>query len=373
MLRRNVNEENDMKRKNLLLAVLVWLPTALFTGSCDILGGADSGNGELRISFSGDSAPYTKSQSEIPDTSDFILSVTDSKGTVVYEGAYGDAPESMSVAAGSYTVSVASCEFNRPAFSQPQFGDEQCVVVKAGGCVDVRLLCVQMNSGIRLRTDPGFLTAYPDGILMLKSAEGKLVYGYSEKRIAYFKPGKVSLVLNSSGKDEVLATRVLGSNEVLTLKVGVSSSESSRPSGGISVSVDTARNWISDSYVIGGADSSKGASKSDALTISQAMASSGEQDVWVCGYIVGGDLTSSSASFEEPFKSRTNLLLGPKSSTVSRESCIAVQLPTGTVRDWLNLVDNPSRLGEKVYLKGDIVEAYFGLTGLKNVSEYELL
>lgn len=362
-----------MKRKNILIATSIWLLAALLLCSCDILGTADSRQGELRISFAGESGVYTRTQGEIPDTSDFILKVTDSKGAVVYDGLYGAAPESIKVSAGTYTVSALSCEFTKPAFSAPQFGDEQCVVVKSGGVVQVRLVCTQKNSGIRLRTDPAFLTAYPDGVLMLKSAEGKLVYGYSEKRVAYFKPGKVSLVLSSEGQDEILTTRVLGENEILTMKVGVSSSASSRPCDRISIALDTNRIWLTDSYVIGGSDASKGTSPENALTVSQAMASAGLENVWVCGYIVGGDLTSSSASFEEPFTSRTNMLLGPKSGTVSRESCIAVQLPSGSVRDRMNLVDNPSLIGSKVCLKGDLTASYFGLIGLKNVDEYEML
>lgn len=362
-----------MKSKNILIATSVWLMAVLLPSSCDILGTADSRNGELRISFADETVVYTRTQGEILDTSDFILKVTDSKGTVIYDGIYGAAPESMNVSAGTYTVSALSCEFTKPAFSTPQFGDEQCVVVKSGGSVDVKLLCTQKNSGIMLRTEPAFLTAYPDGVLMLKSTEGRLVYGYSEKRVAYFKPGKVSLVLSSSGKDEILTTRTLGENEVLTLKVGVASSASSRPDGRISIAVDTSRTWLSESYIIGGSDASKGTSPDNALTVSQAMASAGAEDVWVSGYIVGGDLTSTSASFEEPFTSRTNLLLGPKSGTVSRESCIAVQLPAGSVRDRLNLVDAPSLIGCKVCLKGDLVASYFGLIGLKNVTEYEVL
>ena len=94
--------------------------------------------------------------------------------------------------------------------------------------------------------------------------------------------------------------------------------------------------------------------------------------MWVCGYIVGGDLSSSSASFETPFSSRTNIVLGPKASTVNRSSCISVQLPSGNIRDELNLVDNPSLLGRKVFLKGDVVEAYYGLVGIKNISDFEL-
>ena len=127
--------------------------------------------------------------------------------------------------------------------------------------------------------------------------------------------------------------------------------------------------------MIGGSGSSsgKGQSVSDAFTVSQALASLGEEDVWVCGYIVGGDLTSASASFSAPFTSRTNLLLGPRSSTSSRSSCIAVSLPSGSVRDDVNLVDNPNLLGRKICLKGDLVESYYGMPGLKNISDYELM
>jgi len=92
----------------------------------------------------------------------------------------------------------------------------------------------------------------------------------------------------------------------------------------------------------------------------------------VSGYIVGGDLTSSSASFEAPFSSRTNILLGSRSSVSYRSSCLSVSLQSGEIRDGLNLVDNPFLLGKKVCLKGDIVEAYYGLPGLKNLTDFEL-
>ena len=124
--------------------------------------------------------------------------------------------------------------------------------------------------------------------------------------------------------------------------------------------------------MIGGGQPGKGDSISDALTVSQATASAGEEDVWVSGYIVGGDLTSSSASFETPFTSRTNILLGSRSSASDRSSCLSVSLQSGYIRDELNLVDNPFLLGRKVCIKGDIVEAYYGLPGLKNLTDFEL-
>lgn len=349
-----------------LLTVLSFLLPA-----CNLLGTAEAGGlGELRVSFARDQETLTRSGFNIPDTSDFILNVKDLDGKSVYEGLYGACPESLSLPSGSYTVSVISEEFEKPAFSRPQFGDEQCVVVPSGGSINVRLVCSQTNAGIRLVVDPGFLFSYPDGVLILKSSTGRIVYGYSEKRVAYFKPGDVSLVLNQGTTDQVLMTRTLSAKEILELKVGVSG-ESQSSAGSMSVVVDTTRTWLKGEYIIGG-ESSGGADVSAALTVADARNSVGSESVWVSGYIVGGDLTSSSASFKKPFNSRTNLLIGPRSTTSDRNSCMSVQLPSGELRDALNLVDHPSLLGRKVYLRGDIVEAYYGLPGLKNITEYEL-
>lgn len=354
---------------------LLFILCAVLCVSCDLLGSSESGDvsaeSSLRISFA--SGSITRTMSEIPDTSDFILTVSDASGEIVYHGFYGDSPEAIMVRPGSYTVKAVSDEFEKPAFSSPQYGDEQCVVVPQGGVADVKLSCRQINCGVRLVIDPVFLTRCPDGVLFLKSRQGSLMYGYSEKRIAYFLPGDVSLVLSRSGKDEILMTRTMKSQEVFVLGVSVADTgEGDRQDKeNISIAVDTTRNWLSDSYIIGG-DGGRGSDASSALTVSQAMSSVGSKDVWVSGHIVGGDLTSTSASYEEPFSSRTCILLGPRSSVDSRSSCISVQLPAGRVRDALNLVDNPELLGHKVLIKGNIEASYYGLVGLKSCSDYKL-
>lgn len=352
-----------MKRCFVLLAAV----------SCQMLGAPEevSEKGELRISFNDGSV--TRVVEDMPDTSDFLLTVSGPDGEIVYDGVYGDSPESIMVDAGSYTIYVRSCDFNKPAFAAPQYGDRQCVVVPSGGVADVRLTCVQMNAGILLKIDESFLRNCPDAALFLKSSAGKLMYGYSEKRIAYFPPGSVSLMMSANGTDRVLFTRELQPRTILEVHVSAAGDSGQSAQESIRVAVDTSRVWNTESYVIGGGGSSgKGGSKSDALTVSQAIASAGEESVWVCGYIVGGDLTSSSASFEAPFSSRTNIVLGPRSSSSSRSSCLSVSLPSGEIRDELNLVDNPHLLGRKVYLKGDVVESYYGMPGLKNLVDYEL-
>lgn len=328
------------------------------------------GEGELRLSFDSAMANEVRSVTDIPDTSDFLLTVANSAGSLIYDGKYGDCPESMKVSAGNYTVTVKSAKFLKPAFDAPQYGDSQCIVVEKDGIVNVSLVCRQLNSGVKLSISPAFLTAYPDGVLFLKSSEGKLMYSYSEKRIAYFNPGPVSLMLSSSGVDELLMTRELESQEILVLGVGVSGNSASSQGRGICVAVDTTRNWTAETFVIG--SGSGGASQGASVTVAQARTMAPASDVWVSGYIVGGDLTSSSGAFDTPFKSKTNLILGPRSTTVDRDVCIAVQLQSGSLRDKLNLVDNPSLLGKKVSLRGDLVTDYFNLVGLKNLKEVEL-
>ena len=361
------------------------LPLVAALGACDDFGLRSGGQGELRWII-GDSGSGTRAATEIPDTNDFILKVSDAGGKILYEGAYGDSPESLLVDAGSYTVAVHSIEFTAPGFSRPVYGDEQVVVVKAGATVTVRLDCVLENAGVRLQVAPDFLTSYPDGVLFLKSGDTRLMYGYSEKRIAYFKPGPISLVLNNRGADEILLTRTLDARTILTLSI-------SAPHGGaaaassITVAVDTAKVWNHESYVIGGGGSGSGSGSGggsggdddpgseldNAYSVSQASDHVGEDGVWVFGYIVGGDLSTAGATVKtSKLTKSTHLAIAARSSVTAKASCVAVELPKGAVRDALNLVDHPDLIGSRVYLKGSIVASYFGTTGLKSVSDYVL-
>jgi hypothetical protein len=341
----------------------------LIIGACDRLGDSSlCAHGQLCVAFDAPQVRSTKARLDLPDTCDFILSIIGADGKSVYEGSYGGCPETLNVPAGSYTVRAVSEKFTRPAFDFPQFGDEQCVVVPSGGRVNVSLVCAQMNAGVSLDVSEDFLTECPDAVLFLRSSAGKLMYSYSEKRIAYFPPGTVSLVMSRSAGETILVTRDLVARDMLSVKVSVAAGSNSKGQG-ISMQLDTARVWVHEECTIG--EASVGYAD-EVLTVAQARTSAGKEDVWVSGYIVGGDLTSASASFASPFKSKTNILLGPRSTTADRGACISVQLPEGSVRDALNLVSNPDMLGRRVHIKGDIVEAYYGLPGMKNTMDYQL-
>lgn len=365
------NEVNEMKTNLIPSGLVAVVISAVLLSSCERFGeGTSLGEGKLCISFVEGGELFTKAYVNLPDTSEFLLKVTSSGGAVIYEGKYGDCPEVMEVGSGNYVVRVLSSEFSKPAFDTPQFGDEQCIVVSNGNVANVRLLCRQLNAGVRLVISPRFLEKYPDASLFLRADSGKLMYSYSEKRTAYFKPGPLSLVMSSGSEDKVLSVRELGEREMLSLKVSVQSSDETG-SGGMCVSIDTSRVWTSDECVIGSGPS--GSDVEDAFSVAEARQYAGREDVWVCGYVVGGDLTSASASFAPPFKSRTNILLGPRSSTKDRKSCISVQLPDGDVRESLNVVDNPEILGRRVLVKGDLVNAYYGIPGMKNTIDFQLL
>ena len=365
----------------------------LFLSSCSLFSlpdddGTDSGSGGrpsgLRLSFDREAVVLTKaSVKESIDTNSFILNISDSDGGIIYSGKYGDSPESFDLRPGSYTVRAVSCEFSTPAFSSPQYGDEQCVVVPSGEVIGVRLNCTLRNCGIALNVASGFLTQYPKSSLFVKSDDGRLPYSYTERRIAYFRPGKISLVMVTGAESKTLTSRTLSAGDVLKLSVKVSSGSSgqgqTKGEDGVRIAVDTSKNWISGTYVIGGGGSSTGGSGSEegeteagAITISMAKDYVGDTDVWIGGYIVGGDLTSANASFTPPFKSRSNILLGPRSSVTSRENCLSVQLAEGDARDELNLVDNPELLGRQVVLCGDVVGSYYGMIGLKNISDFSI-
>lgn len=370
---------------------LLWalLPLAAAVSACDDFGFGSHGQGELRWIIEGE-GPATRSSAEIPDTNDFILRVSNAEGKVLYEGPYGESPESLLVDAGSYTVSIRSIEFTTPGFSRPLYGDEQVVVVTSGATVTVRLCCTLQNAGVRLQVAEDFLTSFPDGVLFLKAGDTRLMYSYSEKRIAYFPPGPVTLLLYNEGKDETLLSRTLDARTILTLNLSAPHGNGHAAGSTIAVAVDTAKVWNRESFIIGGDGSSgspsggsgntgsggEDSSKPEtegAYSVSKASSHTGEDGVWVFGYIVGGDLSTAGTTVKtSKLTKNTHLAIAARASVTAKASCVSVELPKGKVRDALNLVDHPDLIGSRVYLKGNLVTSYFGTTGLKGTSEYVL-
>ena len=109
-------------------------------------------------------------------------------------------------------------------------------------------------------------------------------------------------------------------------------------------------------------------------TVTEALAAfvAGEaKPAVVKGYIVGSidGKSIDDANFSGTAVSTTNLLIADDADETDITKCLAVQLPSGAVRDALNLVDNPSNYKKLVILTGSL-EKYFGVAGLKSVKEY---
>ena len=109
-------------------------------------------------------------------------------------------------------------------------------------------------------------------------------------------------------------------------------------------------------------------------TVAEALAAFGgaAKPAVVKGYIVGtvnGQVYTDGCVFSGTAESNTNLLIADNPDETDYNNCMPVQLPSGAVRNALNLVDNPGNYKKMVTLTGSL-EKYFGVAGLKSVSKY---
>ena len=105
-------------------------------------------------------------------------------------------------------------------------------------------------------------------------------------------------------------------------------------------------------------------------TVTEAIAASSGTGVYVKAFIVGnvtGQVLAEGAVFSTDGDAKTNLLIAASPDETDVNKCMPVQLPSGDVRNALNLVDNKGNYKKEVTLYGNI-EKYFGATGLKSVT-----
>lgn len=91
---------------------------------------------------------------------------------------------------------------------------------------------------------------------------------------------------------------------------------------------------------------------------------------WVKGYVVGYVWSGTNTSYvfgADTCTQATNILIGDTVGNLYLSRCVAVQLPTGAIRNAFNLPANKSLIGQKITLYGSL-ESYFGSAGLKNVT-----
>lgn len=344
-------------------AILACLLASLMLTSCRDFFGKER-TGTLRVTVPELCPPSTRAETGAPDVGTFRVTVADASGRTVHESAYAHFPDELTVPAGTYTVSAVSADFSAPAYDAPQWGDTQIVAVAEGSSVAVTLACRQLNSGLRLDVEESFREVFPNGKLAFTGAGGTLACPYGERRTAFFLPGPVSLALDDGGYVQTLFTRRLEACQMLAVRL---SARRGAQTGGVSIRLDTARTWLSDSFVYG----DRGDDIDRAYDVAEARLHPGESSVWTWGYIVGAATGSKKVAFAPPFGKNTNLVLGTRASTADLDHCLSVELPAGAVRNALNLQDHPELLGRGIYIRGDLVAGYYGIPGLKAPSEYQ--
>ncbi len=134
----------------------------------------------------------------------------------------------------------------------------------------------------------------------------------------------------------------------------------------------------SSEFVFGGSTPGGGdGTKEDPYTPDDVIAKGktvNETGKWVKGYIVGcvdGISISDNSVFTAPFNSQSNILIASDPNETDPAKCVPVQLVSGSeARAQLNLNTNPSNKGKEVLMSCDLT-AYFGVAGIKNITEFE--
>ena len=114
-------------------------------------------------------------------------------------------------------------------------------------------------------------------------------------------------------------------------------------------------------------------SKTDPYTVSQAILNQGKTGVWVKGYIVGA-FNGSISKFvtDSTGQVKTNVALADLATETEVSHMIPVNMTLSSLKNALNIADNPDNIGRSVMIKGDLA-AYYSVPGLKETKEYQFM
>lgn len=92
----------------------------------------------------------------------------------------------------------------------------------------------------------------------------------------------------------------------------------------------------------------------------------------VKGFIVGVAISGTNYDQEPPFTGATNVGLADSPDETNPANILPVQLPTGSTRAGLNLVDNPGNFKAQVTITGTL-GAYFSVPGLRSANAFTIV
>lgn len=112
----------------------------------------------------------------------------------------------------------------------------------------------------------------------------------------------------------------------------------------------------------------------DTVNVAAFKANDFEDAIWVKGYIVGCASSTGGYKycFEEPFESKTSILIADSKKETNKKNVVAIQLKSGSdIREDLNLVENPENYRRMVFVYG-YKTTYLKIDGIKEIIDYEL-
>ena len=345
--------------------ILVFILTLFMVSACSKRETPeDKGTGYLTLNITNGSTSL-KAGVEITD---FTLRISDGYAEVLKER-IGDLPEQIALSAGVYAIEACSADFSEPRFDMPFYSGKTTVEIEAGETKEASLICAQGNAGIKVVWSKDFPILYGTYQAQINCNEGYLTYSPTEERTGYFLPGTVSISIMADGLTINGGTITLAAKDMVTATLR----PKEMPSGSLTVEIT-----VDDSVnpreveVIVDPDSDFTGENSDTnpYNITQAITRQGETAVWIRGYIVGSNpSTTSTYDFRNPATwQATNIVLADGTGVTDSNKCIFVSLPSsGAARTNLNLISHPENLNHRLTIKGNL-GTYLSRNGLTNVS-----
>ena len=354
-----------MKFFNLLAVIL-----APFLFVCCERDVAGTDSGEVLVSFDTKGLRAEAGEQGLTDAdiASFNLKVNDSDG-IVYDGAFGECPGTVTVKAGECSFSLRSRSYSGPEFDSPIYGDDKVVMVEAGKEFEVMLSCRQLTVGVQVLFSEDFKENFPDGFIRLSCRDtlsGKEEYAdypYSESGFCHFLPGiiTVNLMKDRNSSPELLTGRICSASDMFSVSVKLAPMEAY---GTVKVSVDTALLRYNETYPYG--RRREGKTAFDAISVSELGNFDGDT-IWVTGYISGCFVNKKWHPEIDSVTVTSNIALSP---ALNSSSAWPVSIASGKCRE-LNLKDFPQYLGERVAVRG-VAGTLYDMDGIKKSLEYVL-
>lgn len=355
--------------KKILLYVVVTVFSFL-CGSCRIDGTIEEGeNATVSFDTKGLARQASSAGLNESDVNSFPFLITDSKG-VVYEGPFGDRPDTLIVQAGECVFELKSRVYSGPEFDRPLYGDEKVVEVSAGEEFEVTLSCRQLTSGVQIIFSQEFREEMPDAFVRIScrdtvsGAVEVIDYHPDETGFCHFLPGLVTINLlkDAGSPPELLTGRYCSESDMLSVTVKMASMEAS---GAVKVEVDTTLVRFGETYSYG--RKREGKSVFDAIDVADLPDFAGDT-VWVAGYISGYFVNKNWHNAADSSAVATNIALS--SSPEAAWACPA-GISTGKCKS-LNLKEHPELFGQRIAILG-ISGTLYDLTGIKKSLDFVLL